>query len=101
MCCQKVNGAEKACLRYERVESSTGALLVVMSDQGVVDIVLGGTHAETLSSAVRRFPGTRFVPDRGAHSDWAAAVVRRLDRLREGVAFPIDLGPGHLLCAEA
>lgn len=95
MCDLTVRESEDGLLRYTRVESSRGGLLVVMSDRGVVDIILGDSHAESLSNAVRRFPGMRFVPDLGAHAEWTSAVVRRIDLPRLGTVFPVDLASGH------
>lgn len=90
-----VKGSENGLLRYTRVESSKGGLLVVMSDRGVVDIILGESHEEALSNAASRFPGRAFVPDLGAHAEWTSAVARRIDMPRAGTTFPVDLTSGH------
>lgn len=83
---------ETGFLRYECVESSIGRLLVVMSEQGVVDVILGDSRAQLLSSAVRRFPNTGFIPDRAAHAEWVASIVRHIELPYASRVVPVDLG---------
>jgi len=66
-------------LRYACAETSVGRLLVVLSEHGVVDVILGDTHEEMLSRALKHFPGAGLFPDRGLHASWVAAVVKRVE----------------------
>ena len=76
---------------YTCAESGVGRLLVVMTDSGVVDVVSGDTRQELLSTAMARHPGFGFMPDRGVHAHWVAAVVRRIERQSIGAIIPVDL----------
>lgn len=91
--------SEDAFLQYTYAESAIGRLLVLMSDHGVVDVILGDERVQMLSCAARRFPARGFVPDRGAHSEWVAAVVKRLELPGHGAVIPVDLGTGYTLRA--
>jgi len=84
-------GPEDHTLRYACAETSVGRLLVVISEHGVVDVILGDSLHEMLSRAVKRFPGSGFFPDKGQHSDWVAAVVKRVELPESGDLVPIDL----------
>jgi len=81
-------GCQEGSLRYACVETSMGRLLVVMSDRGVVDVILGDSLEQMLSSALKRFPDAGLFPDRGHHSEWVAAVVKRVEALDGGYAIP-------------
>jgi len=91
--------SEDAFLRYSYYESSSGRLLVLMSRRGVVDVILGDEKLQMLLAAAKRFPATGFVPDRGAHAEWVAAVVTRFEMPGIGVVVPVDLGFGYGLRA--
>jgi hypothetical protein len=93
----RIQNCEGGFLRYACVESARGRLLVLMSDQGVVDVILGDSKTEMLSCAARRFPSAGFVPDKGAHSVWVAAVVARVELPEVGMVIPVDLGFGYRL----
>lgn len=88
-------------LGYALVESSLGRLLVVMSRQGVVDVLLGESRARLLADAKKRFPGSILVPDHGAHGDWVAAVVTRIECARVTGVAPVDLDFERRRCAIA
>ena len=66
--------------RYACAESAVGRLLVVMTEEAVVDIILGDDLAEMLRAASARHPGARFVPDHGVHADRVALIVKRFER---------------------
>lgn len=83
------------CLRYAYAESSHGRVMVAMSEDGVVDVILGDTREELLSKALRRFPGMSFIPDRGRHAHWVAAVIKRLESPVAGIVVPVDLRRGN------
>jgi len=80
-------------LRYIMSATHVGLVLVLMSHEGVVDIVLDGEGVlgDLYESLRSRFPNTRLIPDDGAHSTWAAAVVARIDGASTDFAVPIDL----------
>ena len=80
---------------YSCAESSLGRLLVVMTDRGVVDVISGDSLKQLLSAAVARHPGAGFIPDRGAHGEWVAAVVRRVEMPGASIAVPYDLDAGY------
>ncbi len=84
--------SERCIMRYAYVESSCGPLLVLMSDRGVVDVISGDSSTQMLSRAVRRFPDIGFIPDRGTHSTWVAAVTRRVEMASGDSIIPLDLG---------
>jgi hypothetical protein len=86
-----LHGSEEHTLRYECAETSVGRLLVVISEHGVVDVLLGDSLHEMLSRATKRFPNSGFFPDRGLHSDWVAAVVKRVELPAASDLIPIDL----------
>ncbi len=46
-----LQGSEEHTLRYECAETSVGRLLVVISEHGVVDVILGDSLHEMLSRA--------------------------------------------------
>jgi len=79
MCVPTDRDRENGSLRYAFVESSIGRLLVVIGENGVVDVVLGDSPRQMLSSALARFPGMGLFPDRGASADQVAAVVKRIE----------------------
>ena len=81
--------------RYAFAESSVGRVLVVMSEQGVADIISGDSPKEMLSAALARHPGSGMIPDRGAHAVWVAAVVRRIELPGCGYSIPLDLGTAY------
>lgn len=90
-----IDTSESWFLRYDSAESSIGRILVLMSDDGVVDVILGDSLSQMLWQARQRFPGSGFVPDRGRHLDWVAAVVKRLETTAPGCdVVPLDLGFG-------
>lgn len=88
----RIQSSEGSFLRYACVESSRGRLLVLMSETGVVDVILGDSRRQLLSEAARRFPSAGFIPDRGVHSLWVAAVVVRVELPETGMVIPVDLG---------
>jgi len=73
--------------------------MVLMSERGVVDIILGDSRVEMLSGAMRRFPRVGLIPDRAVHSSWVAAVVRRVELPESEYAIPVDLGCHCLVAA--
>jgi hypothetical protein len=82
-------------LRYARLITRAGVVLVVMSECGLVDVVRAEheTSAEGLRRSVQeRFPTSRLIPDHGVHADWAAAVASRIDGRRTDFAAPLDVG---------
>ena len=81
--------------RYTCAESRLGPLLVVMTDRGVVDVISGDNFRQLLSAAIARHPGAGFVADGGAHADWAAAVVKRLEMPGTSIAVPYDLDAAY------
>jgi hypothetical protein len=89
-----VLGSDAGLLRYAYVESSQGRLLVMMSSDGVVDVILGESEAQALWDAARRFPDIGFVPDCDVHVDWVTAVVNRVERPDDCTIIPSDLGFG-------
>ena len=80
--------------RYACAESGVGRLLVLMTENGVVDVVSGDNLGQLLSSALARHPGCGFIPDRGVHTHWVAAVVRRVEKQSLGTTMPVDLVSG-------
>jgi len=82
--------------RYACAESSVGRLLILMTENGVVDVVSGDNLKQLLSFAMARHPGYGFIPDRGVHTHWVAAVVRRIERQSVGTTMPVDLDSGYL-----
>jgi hypothetical protein len=79
--------------RYTCAESSAGRILVVMSDDGVVDVIRGDSRAELLSAALSRHPGAGMIPDKGVHPQWVAAIVKRIEQPGGEYGFPLDDGP--------
>ena len=82
-------------LHYAVSMTRTGRVFIVMSRDGIVDIMLAEPNApirETLATARLRFPNTIFLPDDGARGSWAAAAVARLDGASADFMVPIDLG---------
>jgi hypothetical protein len=69
--------AQDRCYRYASVESDVGRLLVVMSDEGLVDVIRGETQGEVLRRAAGRYPWGCFTPDDGSHDAWVEGVVER------------------------
>jgi hypothetical protein len=78
--------------RYECAESRVGRILVVMTDDGVVDIIRGDSRKELLSSALARHPGAAMIPDRGVHAMWVAAIVKRIEQPGSEYDAPLDGG---------
>jgi hypothetical protein len=76
--------------RYTCAESSVGRILVVMTEVGVVDIIRGDSRKELLSTALARHPGAGLIPDRGVHSQWVAAIVKRIEKPGSEYGIPID-----------
>jgi hypothetical protein len=87
--------ASEQFYRYAYVETSVGRLLVVMTDEGIVDVVSGEDRKELVSTAMARHPGKGFIPDRGVHTHWVAAIVRRIEQPGCGHVVPIDLAAGY------
>jgi hypothetical protein len=81
--------------RYTCAESSVGRILVVMTDDGVVDVIRGDSRKELLSTALARHPGAGMIPDRGVHSQWVAAIVKRIERPGSEYGVPIDDSAGY------
>lgn len=77
-------------LRYACVESGAGRLLVVMTDRGVVDVILGDDQSELLDAALARFPGSALLPDDGTHAEWVGAVVKRIETHSATAWYPVD-----------
>jgi hypothetical protein len=81
-------------LRYVASPTRFGNVLVLMSREGVVDVVLYGretTPSNLLLSLRARFPRTALLPDEGTHSSWVAAVVAHLEGARPELGVPVDL----------
>jgi hypothetical protein len=81
-------------LHYAVLPTRVGSVLVLMSSQGVVDVVPGGRdsgHAGIVQQVRSRFPGTRLLPDDGTHGSWTAAVAARIDGAAADFVVPIDL----------
>jgi len=70
---------ENGSLRYAYAESSVGWLLIVIGETGVADVILGDSPRQMLSCALKRFPGMGLFPDLGAHAEWVAAVIARIE----------------------
>ena len=81
--------------RYACAESSVGRLLIVMSENGVVDFIRGENLMQLLSRALTLHPGASLIPDRGVHTNWVAAIVRRFAHPESSCAVPLDLGIGY------
>jgi hypothetical protein len=81
--------------RYTCAESSVGRILVVMSDGGVVDVIRGDSRKELLSAALARHPGAGLIPDKGVHSQWVAAIVKRIEKPGSEYGVPIDDSAGY------
>jgi hypothetical protein len=82
-------------LHYILSQTRVGLVLVLVSRDGVVDIVLYADDVALgdLYQFLRsRFPDTSLVPDNGAHGSWAAAAVARIDGANADIEAPIDLG---------
>jgi hypothetical protein len=79
--------------RYTCAESSVGRILVVMTDGGVVDIIRGDSRKELLSAALARHPGAGLIPDRGVHSQWVAAIVKRIEKPGSEYGIPVNDSP--------
>lgn len=77
-------------LRYAYHASPVGNLIVLMSERGIVDIVLGDSYLYPLVEAARRYPGVGFLPDPGSHTDWVAAAVERFTSPHDHAPFPVD-----------
>jgi hypothetical protein len=88
----RIHSSEGSFLRYEYLESSRGQLLVLMSDVGVVDVMVGDSKRDLLMGAARRFPSAGFVPDRGVHGRWVGLVLARIESQESGAVIPVDLG---------
>ena len=80
------------CYRYASADSDVGRLLVVMSDEGLVDVIRGETQGELLRRAASRYPWGSFTPDDGAHDVWVARVVERFEQPMRGEVVPLPLG---------
>jgi hypothetical protein len=80
--------------RYECAESRVGRILIVMTDDGVVDIIRGDSRKELISSALARHPGAALIPDRGVHSIWVAAIIKRIEQPGSEYDAPLDEGRG-------
>jgi hypothetical protein len=81
--------------RYTCAESSVGRILVVMTDGGVVDIIRGDSRKELLTAALSRHPGAGLIPDKGVHSQWVAAIVKRIEKPGSEYGVPIDDSAGY------
>lgn len=77
-------------LRYAFQPSPVGNLIVLMSDHGIVDIILSDSHLHPLTEAIRRYPGVGFLPAPGSHRHWVTAAVSRLESPRVHAPFPVD-----------
>ena len=81
-------------LHYVVSLTRVGCVFVLMSRDGVVDVVLdarGATPSDLFPLLRSRFPNTRLVPDDGTHGSWAAAVVERINGTYAEVGVPVDL----------
>jgi hypothetical protein len=81
-------------LHYVVLPTRVGRVLVLMSCDGVVDVVLdspGAPSGDPLSLMSSRFPYTRLMPGDGTHRAWAAAVVAHIDGRHVDVGAPVDL----------
>jgi hypothetical protein len=83
--------------RYACAESSMGRILVLMTDEGVVDVFRGDSRKELLRAALAHHPGAGLIPDRGAHLQWVAAVVKNIELpwLQSEVPIEDDAGIGR------
>ena len=81
--------------RYACAETSVGRLLVVMTEDGVVDVIRGDSRKELLSAALARHTGACLIPDRGVHAQWVASVVKRIERPGSAYDVPFDSGRGY------
>lgn len=72
--------APESAYRYSCAESAVGRLLVVMTDDAVVDVILGDDLNGLLEDAAARHPGARFVADCGVHDAWVARIVSRFEK---------------------
>jgi len=77
--------APERSYRYACADSDVGPLLVVMSEDGLLDVILGESLDELLRAAAAWHPGVCFTPDRGIHAEWVASVVRRFEQPASGV----------------
>ena len=84
--------ADEGFLWYRCVEWSSGSLLILISELGVVDVIPGDSRAQLLREAGRRFPHAGLLPAGVTHSCWAASVARRIELPCRCSTFPIDLG---------
>jgi AraC family transcriptional regulator of adaptative response/methylated-DNA-[protein]-cysteine methyltransferase len=83
---------DSAIYRYAFADWRNDRIVIVMSEQGVVDVVIGDEDEEILREMCRRFPEVGFVPDRGHRAVWVRAVLTRLERPGSGICVPLDLG---------
>jgi hypothetical protein len=91
----EVNRAIEHFYRYACTESSVGRLLVLMTDDGVVDIIRGDSRSELLSAALARHAGAGLIPDRGVHAHWVASIVKRIELPGSEYGAPLDRGTGY------
>lgn len=82
--------ADLGFLKYACQSSPVGHLIVLMSDHGIVDIILSDSCLHPLTEAIRRYPGVGFLPAPGSHRHWVTAAVSRLESPGDHAPFPVD-----------
>ena len=91
-------------LHYVVLPTRFGRVFVLMSRDGVVDVMLDAPDAapsDRFQLLRSRFPNARLMPDDGSRGAWAAAVVARIDGTHPEVAAPVDLAWSAALAPEA
>jgi hypothetical protein len=91
-------------LHYVVAPTRFGEVSVVMSRDGVLDVILlsgDSMPSSTLPFLRSQYPDSLLVPDDGSRGSWAAAVIARLEGASPGVMAPLDLGPSVAARASA
>lgn len=81
-------------LHYAVTHTRVGRVVVLMSEQGVVDVLLLPRHltADAYLEILRPwFAGSRFIRDDGSRWLWVEAVAARFDGVHAEKRAPIDL----------
>jgi AraC family transcriptional regulator, regulatory protein of adaptative response / methylated-DNA-[protein]-cysteine methyltransferase len=78
-------------IRFGFGEFALGAVLVAVSDKGVVAILMGDIHDGLRRELADAFPHARLTVDEAGLADMVAQVVAFLDAPHKGLNLPLDI----------
>jgi len=84
-------GGEGMAIRYRRLDSPLGRVLIAATARGVCAVKFGESDEELLGALEREYPAAALEPDDSALGEWAGEIARHLNGRQPRLDVPLDV----------